>query len=165
MLLTLDISVSGTGWAFGGPLGPTRFGTFDCRRATDVPDVPGPRYERYLAWLDDHLSVIQPRALFFESPMPPKAFDSAVTARQLFTLVGLTEMVAARRPTLIVREEHVSSVRLFFTGSGRSKKDDVLRECYSRGWKPKNDNESDASALWAYAAATDDVRQIFTRAA
>lgn len=47
----------------------------------------------------------------------------------------------------------VQTIKLFITGRGNAKKDDVIHAVEDRGYHPKDDNEADAIALNLYAQA------------
>jgi Holliday junction resolvasome RuvABC endonuclease subunit len=154
LLMALDISISGTGCCIGDDAGPRFMSTFDCRKAWDARNQPGGRYVRYQDWLADQITVHEPRALLFEAPLPPQAFNSVDTARQLLGLVALTEAMAHRREIQIVGEVNSQAVRKFFCGTGRAKKEDVIAECVHRGWKIADHNQADAAAVFAYGIAS-----------
>lgn len=120
--------------------------------------------EQWSATLGEVLANARPTHIVFETPwVGPKTHQE--TARKLLGLASELERVCYARhiPEANIYEVNVSAVRKHFTGRGRAKggrketKEMVLRECWRRGMRAKDDDEADALAILDYAAALLDI--------
>ena len=122
----------------------------------------------YQSWLSSAISRWEPGEIVFESPVLP-ANTQLNTLRKLYSLCGVTELIAGNRQ-IPVREANLSSIRLHFVGVARAPKaipakerrqwikDAVMLECRKRGFRPADDNAGDALALFSYTLAQKDRR-------
>lgn len=151
-ILALDIA-SRTGAAVGDASGAPRLLTFGVPPAVD--DALGRRFAAFANWLSDLVTVEKPDVLAFEAPLIVGGNSgttrptSAQTIRLLFGLVSIAELIAYQRD-IECWECHIQTVRKFFCGDGRAKKDQVIATAVARGWMPADDNQADAAAIWAY---------------
>lgn len=160
-LLALDIATN-TGWAYARV--PHRL-TTALEAAQAKPPQPqsgtyrvrgvgiGPALDEYERWLTGLLNELRPAGVIFEAPVLSGRLTSLATARKLYGLAGLTEMVAHRAGIEWVREAQPASVKKHFAGNGRAKKPDMEAACRQRGWTFADDNEADALAVWDYGCA------------
>lgn len=164
-ILALDLSKSGTGWAYGHPAvlrsrtaievaieGERVTPLSGTQRMGVAADSMGAVFDRFSNWLADTVTTFGPTALVFEAP-PPRMDKAGINAgRLLIGLASVTEMIGERRG-LRVYEVASNTVRKHFCGDGRAQKDDVVAECRRRGWEPVDHNAADALALLDYAVA------------
>lgn len=101
-------------------------------------------------WLNELIVVQKPDLIVFEAPFIGNR-PNVNTARMLFGICTVTEMVAFRRGIRCL-ECHNSTIKAH-AGNGRAKKRDMIRMARERGWNPVDDNEADALWLVDYAAA------------
>lgn len=147
-LVSLDLS-SSTGWAAGRPDGCPRFGTQRFPTGSDL----GRTLDEFDLWLTAFLQVEAPAALAFEAPILTSGKTSLATARMLYSLAGLTELLC-RRAQVRCFEVNLMTARKFFVGSGHAKKEDVIAAARRHGWSVKDDNQADALGVWAFAVHT-----------
>lgn len=147
-LLTLDLATN-SGFCVGAPDNPNPdFGNF---KIPPTGDDVGRFGVIFHDWLTNLIDWHQPDFVVFEMPILPKQ-TNLMTVRKLTGLAMLTEMECRRRK-LPVREARASSVKKFFTGSGKAGKLDTMAICRRYGWNVKTDDEADACALWAYSVS------------
>ena len=158
-ILALDLAET-TGWAiaseeavanwplsFGellkgaGPIEGVRYGS---QRFSSVTGRHGVVYLSCARWLRDMIDFHRPCIIFMEAPLPQH--KSASSARRALGLSAVAEITAEEKGVDIF-EEHVSTVRKHFAGSGHAKKPDIIARCIDRGWNPQDNNASDALAL------------------
>lgn len=120
----------------------------------------------YRAWLDAAISRWQPEEIVFESPILP-ATTNLTTCRKLYGLTGVTEMMAQNRHVRC-REANLMDIRRHFIGAARAPRDVPVKErrawikdstvamCRKRGFRPADDNDADALALFSFAMANRD---------
>jgi Holliday junction resolvasome RuvABC endonuclease subunit len=141
----LDLSKS-TGWCSGRDLDDPVFGVLELPRGAEVTE--GRAFNEYRKWLTGMVTIDRPTHIAFESPM--LGGDVPFTAAYLLIgLAAITEQVAEEYG-IDCSQAAVSSVRLFFCGDGRAKKDDVGFKCRQLGWPITNHNAADAAALYAF---------------
>lgn len=163
VLLALDLSTK-CGWAHDRPGSgvPPFIGTEYLPRVEgdeDGNDFSG-TYAAYWRWLEAKIAVVQPDRILFEAPLPDlkprnpqlRQKTPAWVVRLLLGLVALTETMAALKG-IPCNEAMVATVRKHFVADGRAKKHVVMQRCRLLGWQVRNDNESDAAALWAFGKA------------
>lgn len=154
-VLALDIATT-SGAAFDGPEGVPAFSTH--KGKVHTPGDFGAMATGFRGWINDLITVQTPDHLVFEAPW----FASGPSSTSRFTspdvvtiLVGLAflaEQIAHER-AVPCSKVAVSTVRKHFLGSARVEKPKqaVLERCRLLGWRPKNDHEGDAGALYSYA--------------
>ena len=145
-LLALDLS-SHTGWAVGEHDAVPLFNTWHlAKTGEDVGRFIGDYDEQLNAAID----LERPDRLVFEAPLMLGGGTSTLaTTRKLMGLASHTEFVCHRRG-IVCREANVSTVKKFWTGSGRAKKPDMIAAAQRFGHAVRNDNEADALAVWSY---------------
>lgn len=157
--LCLDLATV-TGFTFGDEAGVQAHGSF--RLPSTGVDIGGFLFA-YQEWLHAGLARWQPDQIVFESPILP-ATTSIVTLRKLYSLCGITELIASNRH-IPVREANLTHIRLHFIKVARAPKTVLVKdrrawikartvaECRSRGFRPADDNDADALALFSYTLA------------
>lgn len=111
----------------------------------------GPLASAFEIWLDELIVAHKPELIVFEAPFVG-AIRNANTARMLFGMCTITEMVAFRRGIRCL-ECNNSTVKKHATGTGHAKKHQMVKAARERGWEPTDDNEADALWLVDYACA------------
>lgn len=147
-LLTLDLATR-TGFCVGETNNPNP--TFGHIVLPSTGDDVGTFAIKYEDWLTDFVAWRRIGLCVFEMPILPKT-TSLMTVRKLTGLAWETEQFCRRRG-IKCREGRASSVKKFFTGSGKAGKLDTMAICRRYGWKVAVDDEADACALWAYSVA------------
>lgn len=157
--LCLDLA-SRVGFAVGGPLcGVVAHGSVQLPKTGE--DV-GKFLAHFRQWLGQAIERYGPTEIMFEMPILPET-TALATARKLYSLCGITELVALdyRIP---IREANLSNIRMHFIGCARAPKeirikeirrrwlkDRTVAECRSRGFKVADDDEADALAVLSFA--------------
>lgn len=156
--LCFDLAKS-TGWTAPMPSDASRpiFGTIlidpDGGRST-------PRaYSHLRRAAAELIAIHKPTVISYEAPLPERREDGQVihgfsTARFLLGIGAIIEEVSWTCGEIPCWDCDVQSVRLHFLGNGRASKADVWHRCAVLGWKPKNDDEADAGALWDFTRST-----------
>lgn len=122
------------------------------------PDEFGPRYTAFRQWIEDLINVARPDLIAFEAPLVlhgSRTMTNPNTARVLLGLAAIAEQVADAYGIRCC-EVHVSTIKKFWTGTGRAEKSAMVARCRQLGWQVQNDNEADAMALFAFAKASVD---------
>lgn len=162
MMLTLDLATV-TGWA-EGEFGQTpRSGSI---RLASTGATRGEVLAGAIRFLGERWKAWKPHVVVFEAPLAPSIMGGKTnfnTTRTLVALPGIVEALCALKGVWTVREARVIDVRKFLLGSnpaGQVGKKLVMERMRELGHEPRDDNESDALALWYYAAAQsdDDIR-------
>ncbi len=157
-MLTLDLATV-TGWAEGEfgqtpRSGSVRLASTGATRAEVLAGAIRFLGERWKAW--------KPHVVVFEAPLAPSIMAGKTnfnTARTLIALPGIVEALCVLKGIWSVREARVMDVRKLLLGSnppGQVGKKLVMDKMRELGHEPHDDNESDALALWYYAAAQSD---------
>lgn len=153
-VLALDLSTN-TGWACGSTEGtPVSHGV--CAMPKTGEDI-GWYLAHFRNWLNEALDDMEPDQIVFEAPIMPK-MTSIATLRKLYSLAGVTELVARDRK-ILVTEAQLDHIRGHFVGISRAPrdvpkdkrrqwiKDKVITECRKRGFSVSGDDDADALAL------------------
>lgn len=151
MILALDTSATRTGWCAGEPDGLTRtgsagFGGYGC-------DIGGLllAFER---WLIGMVEETSPSRIVFEKPVRPFSTLNLETARKLYGLTGIVELVASRE-NIPVREVSNTEAKKLCYGNGGLKSAEAKKVAVERaeawGFRPSNHDEADACAVWLVA--------------
>ncbi len=161
-ILALDVSKSGTGWAFGLPAerpmsGLTKFGS-----ASHTDDEV---WRTAMVWLNGQMQTLQPAIVAIEAAIMSSApgqggFTNPQTQAVLIGLQAvLRTVVKARLPGAAVLVA-ASSSRKTFTGRGTFPSGEAKRavqaEVLRRGWLDEFDmqaDRADALCLWGHMAA------------
>ncbi len=143
-ILALDLGAT-TGWAFGCPGKPTRYG---------VEEFTGTRTERlgaFLSWLTLQLGMEIYRDLdvvVYERPFA----RGAAAIRSLWGMAGVVEAVSQEHGVAVVDAE-VQTVKKF-VAKGHAAKHAVIAAMRRRGYEPEGEHDADALAVLTYAKAT-----------
>jgi hypothetical protein len=154
--LVLDLATH-LGFAFGSQVeGVVGHGSFKLpATGTDI----GAFLAAYRAWLTPFLAQ-DIGEVIFEMPILP-ATANLNTLRKLYSLCGVTELVAAD-DGILCREANLMDIRRHFIGACRAPssvpkkdrrewlKDRTITECRRRGFRPADDNDADALALFSF---------------
>jgi hypothetical protein len=150
-LLTLDLARS-IGWTCG-PMPDPAF-LYGTAKLQAPSSSLGPYLREYEAWLNDKCDS-GVSYIVFEAPVLPK-FTRIDTLRQLYSLCGVTELVAGKRG-IKCREAAISKIRKFVCNDGGASKDAVWKMIRMYGYKPSTMDESDAIALRLYVVGRERV--------
>lgn len=148
-ILALDLATQ-TGFCVGRPdaTHPV-FGEF---KIPPQGDQIGRFAAIFLEWFDGIMEFYEPELMVFEAPILPK-MTNPQTVRKLNGLAVLAEWSATQKYKIKCAEARASSVKKYFTGTGRAQKEDTVAACRKYGWAVKSDDAADACALWAYSVA------------
>jgi crossover junction endodeoxyribonuclease RuvC len=102
-------------------------------------------------WLIGQIEVLQPNAVVFEAPILTGGETSIETARKLMCLAGFTEATAIRKKIPIVKEVNNQQLKVFWAGTGRASKEQMVEAARARGYDVSNHNEADALAIVDFA--------------
>lgn len=157
-LLVLDLATN-AGFAVGTEAGVEDHGSH--RLPTTGNDLAA-FLKAYRAWLTSMIQRHLPHEVVFESPILTGATNIA-TLRKLYSLAGLTELIA-KDLGCRVGEANLMDIRRHFIGVCRAPKeikeqserrkwlkDRITSSARTRGFRPINDDDADALALFSYA--------------
>lgn len=160
-LLALDTSTH-CGWSLwdGRPPKPYQFGTWHAPSA--MAGNYGRRFKAFHDFLCDMITVHEPSALAFESPLTggPHMNTTEDILRLLIGLASVAELVAELRG-LQCFEVHGTKVKMALTGSGRIPSKDkprvMIAAAHSQGYMIADDHQADSVgvALEVYASLAD----------
>ncbi len=140
-LLALDLS-SNIGWATFSPGGPPRFGTL-AYEGQGKPRICG----QFGDWLRDFYSVEPWDAMAWEEPFL-KPGDKVDKIKILIGLVGIAfAFVGSRSHPMPYLEVQPKELKKRMTGRQDADKADVIKACWSLGWKVGTDHEADACGV------------------
>jgi Holliday junction resolvasome RuvABC endonuclease subunit len=140
-LLALDLS-SNVGWAMFSPGAPPRFGTLAYEGQGKVR-ICG----QFGDWLDDLYAVDPWQAMAWEAPFL-KPGDKVDKIKILIGLVGVCfAFVGSQHHAMPHIEVQPKSVKKRMTGRQDADKADVIKACWSLGWKVGSDHEADAAGV------------------
>jgi Holliday junction resolvasome RuvABC endonuclease subunit len=98
----------------------------------------------------DFININDVQMIVFEAPFAQG--KGATEAIKTMGVIGMIDVVAKDRyPQLPTYQIDISTNKKFFTGNGYASKVEMVRMARLYGWRPKNDDEADALALWSYA--------------
>jgi len=140
-ILALDLATK-TGWATNNPEA-SGVDVFDVRRG----ESPGTRYLRFVAWLREKITIIQPELIVFEKAHHRGGAATEIAAGFATHLQSTCAAMGIEHAAI-----HTSTIKKHATGKGNAGKAEVM-EAYHRNWKrpPIDDNEADARWLLDYA--------------
>lgn len=144
VILALDQSSSRTGWCRGTPDGPVSLGSFGLPRC-------GGHYGRALQEFDGKLSELLDgvNMLAFEQPVRPGNFLNLHTARLLYGIAGMIEIVADRRGLRAVEADTGQMKKLIFGKGGQKPPErEAIRHARSWGIEATNGDEADAAGVF-----------------
>ena len=152
-ILALDVA-STTGICVGFAGEKPTFSTIKfVQDGDDHEDVFG----RALRWLAEYLQVDRPDAIYIEAPLSP-GIHGQTNADTTLRLIGMWAALAAavKVKGIKYRRAKVSTVRKEFIGHGNLKGHEAKRRvremCRLLDWQTRNDNESDAGAIFWWAS-------------
>jgi crossover junction endodeoxyribonuclease RuvC len=149
LIVALDLATA-TGWCSGQSDGEPRYGTLTLpSTGSDIGRFALAFHE----WLDAFLAVERPDTVVFEAPILTGGKTSIDTARKLLGLAYHTELICAMR-SIRVREANLMTVKKNFAGHGRADKDTMQHVARKYGWRPTDEHQADALAVWASAVQT-----------
>lgn len=140
-LLSLDLS-GAVGFAVFKPGGPPRFGTHDWRGQGHAAICA-----KFGDWLEEFHSIERWDAMAWEAPfLAPH--DKVDKIKILIGLVGVCLAFAgSRRHPMPYIEVGPKQVKKRMTGRQDADKADVIKACWSLGWKVGTDHEADACGV------------------
>lgn len=169
-LLVLDLATT-LGFAFGTEAGVIEHGTF--KLPSTGQDI-GRFLFSFRNWLSRGISAYQPEEIVFESPILPGT-TNIDTCRKLYSLCGMTELVA-QDAHVQVGEANLTDIRNHFIGVPRAPshvkcetgckrkgcgncraerrrwlKETTITRARKAGFRPADDNDADALALFSFA--------------
>jgi Holliday junction resolvasome RuvABC endonuclease subunit len=156
-LLVLDLATN-LGFAVGTERGVEDHGS---HRLPSTGNDIAAFLKAYRAWLTSAIQRFNPDEVVFEMPIMPSVTNLA-TLRKLYSLCGLTELIA-KDLGCQVSEANLMEIRRHFIGTARAPKeipkadrrqwmkDRIVSSARARGFRPANDDDADALALFAYA--------------
>ncbi len=153
MILALDLATT-TGWAIGRPGEAPQSGVIRFGRATHAQIAA-----EAIAWLIEFLTEMKPDSIVYEQPLPPNFTAGHTTLNTATVTMGLPFLlcgISYKLRIFDVQPVRVSDIRTFFVGSNLKSEPGkrlTFERCQQMGFNPKDDNESDALALWCYQCA------------
>ncbi|WP_270374955.1 hypothetical protein [Marinicauda sp. Alg238-R41] len=143
MLLALDQSSSRTGVCKGRPEGPVASYSFGLPKCGDDFGLALTLYD---AWLERQLEDVD--LIAFERPVNPSCLHLR-TARLLYGIAGVIEMVAHRRRIAAVEADTNKLKKLIYGRGGKKPKpDEACMHARRWGFDPANGDEADACGVW-----------------
>lgn len=147
-LLALDLA-SNSGWALFAPGRPPRFGTLAWGRKDD--DEGTEHIARmcglFANWLEDFYAVEPWQAMAWEAPFL-KPGDKVGKIKILIGMVGIAfGFAGSQRHPMPYLEVQPKEIKKRMTGRQDAEKVDVIKACWSAGWRVKNDHEADACSV------------------
>ena len=112
-----------------------------------------------IAWIIELLTEMKPVQIVFEQPLPPNFTGGHTTLKTGMVTMGLPFLlqgIAYKFGIFNVEGVRVSDVRSFFIGENMKSEEAkrlTFERCQKLGFAPKDDNQSDALALWCYQCA------------
>ena len=149
MLLALDQSSTRTGLCVGRPDGPV---SLHSSRIKKRGSEYGAALAAYGRWLNQRIDEYRPTLIVYEQPVRPNGMLNLHTARLLYGLCGIIEVVALQRsiPCLEVHNQKVK-VRLYGKGGKKPKERDAVRMARAWGFDATNSDEADAAGVFLVA--------------
>lgn len=156
-LLCLDLATS-VGFSVGTESGVEAHGS---HRLPSTGNDIAAFLKAYRAWLTSMIQRHLPHEVVFESPILVGS-NGIAALRKLYSLAGLTELIA-KDLGCRVSEANLMQIRKHFIGATRAPaevpkaerrqwmKERIISSARKRGFRPANDDDADALALFAYA--------------
>lgn len=161
-ILSLDISKSACGWAYGFPGDVPTSGVVQFGKPGATEDEV---WVAALKWLNLNLGVMSPDIVAIEAAIMSSApgqggFTNPQSQMLLWGLQAVMRTVVKARMPGRAMLVNVSSARKVFTGKGQYSKGEakgaVQAECRSRGWldiENMDPDRADALCVWCFVAA------------
>lgn len=144
-IFTLDLATC-TGFCVGEP---DERPTLGHKRLRSTGSDVGSFLIEYEEWLSDRVREFTPGIIVMEAPILASGVTPHVT-RKLHAQAGITEMVA-RRAGIECCEVYPVTIKKALTGSGRSKKPEMVAAARAYGFDPQVPDEADAFGIWLCA--------------
>jgi len=152
-ILALDLATR-VGWACGSAAeGIIESGSY---KLPVTGENVGLFLSHFCKFLHSSISRTSPAEIIFEMPILPGIGKTSLeTLRKLYSLCGVTELVALER-FVECTEANLSDVRTHALGKGnvpRKRKDvkpAIMAWCKRMGWDPRDDDQADALALLSF---------------
>lgn len=143
-ILALDLATK-SGWAYRkGKEIKSGVESFAIKRG----DSPGIRFLKFRSWLEKMVKDVEPEIIIYERPHHRGGSATEV-------LVGLSTRVqeVAAKNKIEYKAVHTTTLKKFFTGSGRASKKDMIKEAKKRFPEQniQDDNQADALSVLAFA--------------
>lgn len=150
IILAFDLATN-VGIAVGDAHGKPRLMSENLGEASENSTA---RFSRVLDLANTLVREHKPGLIAIEKPIVSGPVGKSSRALLTVGLRGCVMGVAGLR-RVPVMEKDVGAIRAYFLGKGRwsagEGKGAVFDKCVKIGWGPKNDDESDAAALWDFA--------------
>lgn len=117
----------------------------------------GSKLAALIEWLEEMISVHDPRVLVFEAPFvqkDPKKVNHN-TALLLMSMAGIAEAMASKHG-LKAYQCNVQRVKEQACGTGHAKKPQITSAARDKGWNPANEDAADA--LWALDVTIENIK-------
>ena len=140
------------GWAEGEPGGEVAHGSV---ALAPQGAGQGAVFDGLDRWLRSRLAGDSYAVLAYEAPRDPRHMKQTTlgTARMLLGLCAIAEAAGARHRRITVQEHDVHAIRRFVLGRAATRgkgKDEVMWALRDAGFRPQDDNASDAIAGLLY---------------
>lgn len=148
IILSLDLGTN-TGWKIGdrevSVSGVANFGNSRF-------DGGGVRFLKFIKFLDDmHENTrMRPELVTFEEVRRHAATDAAHVYGGFWSHL----MAWCEKNGIPCTAVPVGTIKKYATGKGNASKTDMIVAMQAKGFKPRDDNEADAQALWEYSQET-----------
>ena len=154
-VLALDVSSSRMGIAEGRVGAAPTFSSVSFARDGEGPEDA---CARAMLWAAERFRAFKPDWLFIEAPIEGGGhFHRDPQTSVLLWGLYFNIAAVAKNKSIQTRRANVRTVRAHFIGNGnmpgKDAKRAVAKRCKQLGWEPKNDDESDAGAVWDYACS------------
>ena len=144
--LSLDLATQ-TGWAYyaNGLISSGSVG-FKLKRLKKQMDGPGVRFLLFRTWLREQLETVKPSHILYEEVM---RWSSGAAARCYCGLLAIMQ-VECEAKGISYSGVSVGTIKKSATGKGDASKEMMIDAAFEQGFKPTDDNESDAIHLLLY---------------
>ena len=146
ILLAIDQSSTRSGWCRGRPGGPVELGSYGnpkCR------ENYGRALQHYADWLRTMLDGVD--IVAFEQPVRPGNYLNLHTARLLYGIAGIIELVALERGLPTFEADTNEMKKLFFGKGGKKPPErEAIRLAGQWGFTPANGDEADACGVFLF---------------
>lgn len=136
-ILALDLGTK-TGWATNCPQ-ESGVQEFLLNRG----ESPGMRYIRFRAWLEEMIEIVKPDVIVYEQThmrggyATELAHGFSTRVQEICAKYGIEHAAV-----------HSATLKKFATGSGRAKKEDMIKAAHTKLGVSKRIDDNEADALW-----------------
>lgn len=156
-ILALDLATT-LGWAHG-PADP-RDGliSYGSYRLSKPGSPQEDTFGAFMDWLGNRMLTFPPRLICYESPASPETMRGRTNKNTFLVLMGLPAIalaVAKNLKTPLIGEADVNEIRKYILGyrpKGGEGKKLIFERMKTLGFKPQDDNASDALAVHRFFA-------------